>query len=70
MAIYPLHKAYLDPFVARGEVVGVGPFADGGNMAIFRSRAAAEEFMKQEPFLLKGIVSEYQLREWNDILLS
>jgi hypothetical protein len=37
MAVYPRHKAFLDAFVARGEVVGVGPFVDGGggNMAIF-----------------------------------
>ena len=42
MAIYPRHKAFLDEFVARGEVVGVSPFLDaaGGNMALFRTRAA------------------------------
>lgn len=26
MTVYPRHKAFLDQFVARGEVVGVGPF--------------------------------------------
>ncbi len=25
MEIYPRHKAYLDQFVAQGEVIGVGP---------------------------------------------
>jgi uncharacterized protein YciI len=40
MAIYPRHKAFLDQFLTRGEVVGVGPFTDpgGGNMALFRGR--------------------------------
>ena len=46
MAIHPRHKANADQFIARGEVVGIGPFTDpgGGNMGIFRSRAAAEAF--------------------------
>ncbi len=41
------HKAFLDQFVSRGEVVGAGPFTDpgGGNMALFRSRAVAEAFV-------------------------
>ena len=62
MAIYPRHKAFLDQFLTRGEVVGVGPFTDpgGGNMALFRSRAAAEAFAKSDPFFLEGAVREYQ----------
>ncbi|HVV82941.1 MAG TPA: YciI family protein [Kofleriaceae bacterium] len=72
MAVYPRHKAFLDGFVARGEVVGVGPFVDGGggNMAIFRSRAAAEAFAAGDPFLLEGLVAAYQLKEWGDQMLS
>jgi uncharacterized protein len=72
MAIYPRHKALLDQFVARGEVVGVGPFTDpgGGNMALFRSRAAAEAFAKSDPFLLEGAIREYQVKEWGDTMLS
>jgi uncharacterized protein len=56
MAIYPRHKAFLEQFLTRGEVVGVGPFTDpgGGNMALFRSRAAAEAFAKSDPFFLEG----------------
>ena len=38
MAVYPRHKAVVDSFVNRGEVIGIGPFADRGNMAIFRTR--------------------------------
>ena len=72
MAVYPRHKAFLDPFVARGEVVGVGPFIDGGggNMALFRSRAAAEAFASGDPFLLEGLVKEYQVRDWGDQMLT
>ena len=72
MAIYPRHKAFLDEFIARGEVVGVGPFTDaaGGNMALFRSRAAAEAFAKSDPFFLEGVVKDYQIKDWGDKLLS
>ena len=72
MAIYPRHKAFLDQFVARGEVVGVGPFTDpgGGNMAIFRSRAAAEAFANSDPFLLEGAAKEYEIKDWGDNMLS
>jgi hypothetical protein len=72
MAVYPRHKAFLEPFVARGEVVGVGPFTDsgGGNMALFRSRAAAEAFAAGDPFLLEGLVKEYQIKDWGDQTLS
>ena len=72
MAIYPRHKAFLEQFVARGEVVGVGPFTDpgGGNMAIFRSRAAAEAFANSDPFLLEGAAKEYEIKDWGDNMLS
>lgn len=71
MAVYPRHKAFLEPFVARGEVVGVGPFIDpeGGNMALFRSRAAAEAFAQGDPFLLEGLVKAYQIKDWGDQML-
>ncbi len=72
MAIYPRHKAFLDQFLTSGDVVGVGPFTDpgGGNMALFRSRAAAEAFAKADPFFLEGVVREYQIKEWGDTMLS
>jgi len=72
MAIFPRHKAFLDQFVDRGEVVGVGPFTDagGGNMALVRSREAAEAFAIRDPFLLEGAVSEYQFKNWGDSMLS
>jgi uncharacterized protein YciI len=71
LAAYSRHKAVLDTFVARGEVIGIGPFADGGgNLAIFRSRAAAELFVKQDPFILEGLISSYEIREWADQMIS
>ena len=70
MAVYPRHKALVDRLVARGEVIGIGPFADRGNMAIFRSREAAEEFVREDPFALEGLVKVYVIREWQDSMLA
>jgi hypothetical protein len=50
MAVYPRHKALVDEFIAGGHVIGIGPFSDRGNMAIFRTQEAAERFVKEDPF--------------------
>ncbi|HRH37428.1 MAG TPA: YciI family protein [Flavobacteriales bacterium] len=66
MAVYPRHKAVVDKYVAMGEVIGIGPFTDRGNMAIFRTRAAAEQFVKEDPFILEGLVASFTVRDWHD----
>lgn len=70
MMVYPRHKAVVDQFVARGEVIGIGPFTDRGNMAIFRTREAAEAFAKQDPFILEGLVKSFTIRDWDDHMLQ
>ncbi len=70
MAVYPRHKQIVDQFAAKGLVIGIGPFADRGNMAIFRTREAAEEFARIDPFNLEGMVRKYTIREWNDTMLQ
>ena len=69
MAIYPRHKKVAEEFIAKGVILGMGPFADRGNMAIFKSRKDAEDFAKVDPFILEGIVKSYVIRDWNDSLL-
>jgi uncharacterized protein len=69
MKVYPRHKALVDKFIAQGVVLGIGPFTDRGNMAIFKTRAAAEEFAKEDPFMLEGLVKSYTIRDWQDSLL-
>ena len=72
MAVYPRHKALVDSFIERGDVIGIGPFTDAkrGNMAIFRTREAAEAFVAQDPFVLEGLVASYEIREWGDEILT
>ena len=69
MAVYPRHKILVDECIAQGVVIGIGPFSDLGNMAIFKTRAAAEEFAKEDPFFREGLVKSYTVREWNDTLI-
>lgn len=70
MAVYPRHKIVVDDFVARGEVVGIGPFGDGGNMAIFRSEEAAKAFTEQDPFIREGLIASFTIRPWLDEMLA
>ena len=70
MAVYPRHKVLVDAAISRGEVIGIGPFSDRGNMAIFRTREAAEAFVAHDPFMLEGLVKNYTIREWSDAMLK
>jgi len=69
MAVYPRHKAVVEKFIARGVVLGIGPFTDLGNMAIFKTRAEAEAFSKEDPFILEGLVKSFVIKDWRDSLL-
>ena len=69
MKVYPRHKVVVEKFIERGVVVGIGPFDDLGNMAIFKTRAAAEEYAKEDPFILEGVVRSIRIRDWKDSLL-
>ena len=70
MAVYSRHKAVVETFRARGEIIGIGPFVGGGNMGIFRTREAAEAFSKQDPFILEGLIKSFVIRDWNDTMLT
>jgi len=69
MKVYPRHKVIVDKYIAKGVVIGIGPFSDRGNMAIFKTRAAAEQFAKEDPFILEGLVKSFSIRDWDDNLL-
>ena len=68
---FPAHKQRLDEFHGRGDLLMVGTFGDPqneGSMAIFRTRQAAEEFVKDDPFVVNGVVKSYEIRGWNEVL--
>ena len=69
MIVYPRHKVIVDKYINMGEVIGIGPFGDRGNMAIFKTRAAAEQFVTEDPFILEGIVKSFVMKDWHDTML-
>jgi uncharacterized protein YciI len=66
--IFPAHLARCEEFIARGELLATGPFADpkDGAMAVFTTREAAVEFVEGDPFVTSGIVAHSVLRDWNE----
>jgi uncharacterized protein len=63
---FPAHQARYQEFFRRGDLLTLGPFTDrAGSMAIFTTREAAEGFASADPFILNGVVSGWQIREWN-----
>ena len=69
---FPAHQQRLEQFRARGDLLMVGTFADpqaDGSMAIFRTRAAAEEFVADDPFVLNGVVARMELKDWDEVFV-
>jgi uncharacterized protein YciI len=66
------HRALWHRYHAAGTLLMVGPFMDapaGGAMGIFSSRAAAEAFVAEDPFVAHGVVARHTIREWNEVLV-
>ncbi len=47
MSVYPRHKLVADKYIERGDVIGIGPFSDRGNMAIFKTRCSCRRVGKR-----------------------
>lgn len=67
---YPAHVKRLQEFHARGVLLMAGPYGNppSGALGVFTSRAAAEEFVKGDPFFVQGIITEFRLEDWNEVL--
>jgi hypothetical protein len=69
-ANFPAHRAWYEGFLARGDLLLLGPFEnaqDDGSMAVFTTREAAEEFAAGDPFVLNGVVTSWEIRGWNAV---
>jgi uncharacterized protein YciI len=71
-AVFPAHRAKWQEFVARGELLMIGPFVDPrqGAMGVFATRESAEAFVRVDPFILEGVVRKWELREWREAIAS
>jgi uncharacterized protein YciI len=68
---FAAHQATWKGFQDRGELLLIGPFTDAqqGAMAVFSSRDAAEAFARADPFVLQGVVSRWEVREWREAII-
>ena len=62
MAAYPMHKLIVEKYIERGDVIGIGPFSVRGNMDIFKTRLAAEQFVNEDPFIIESLVKAFVIR--------
>jgi uncharacterized protein YciI/uncharacterized protein YndB with AHSA1/START domain len=69
---YPAHLARVQAFAGRGELLAVGLLGSplDGSMAVFVSREAAEEFVREDPFVLNGVVAKATIKDWSETLLG
>ncbi len=68
---YPAHSARVREFSDRGVLLMVGTMDEpmnGDAMGVFTTREAAEEFVAGDPFVLNGVVAEWTIRAWNEVL--
>jgi len=66
------HRAWFERFHQSGTLLMIGPFTNAqeeGALCIFTSREAAEEFAAGDPFVLNGVVRNWFIREWNEVLV-
>lgn len=66
----PAHRDRLDRFHARGTLLMAGPVLDqsGRAFGVFTTREAAEEFIREDPFIVHGVVARWTVVEWNEVL--
>lgn len=64
------HQARLREFHGRGVLLMAGPYGvpPVGALGVFTSRSAAEEFARDDPFMLNGLVGKCTFHEWNEDL--
>jgi uncharacterized protein YciI len=67
----PAHVARLHEFHDRGVLLLVGTLDEpmnGDAMGGFTTREAAEEFIAGDPFVVHGVVADWAVRPWNEVL--
>ena len=64
------HRARLEEFHRNGTLLMAGPYGTPpmGALGIFTSRAAAEQFVAGDPFVVNGVVGKYSIQEWSEAL--
>lgn len=68
----PAHMREAFKAIDRGEMVLAGAYADppDGGALVFRgeARSVAEEFARNDPYVLNGLVTSWRVREWTTVI--
>lgn len=68
------HLALVRGYVERGELILGGAFANpaDGATIVFKveSPSQVEQFVKNDPYIINGLVTEWQIREWTVVVGS
>jgi len=69
-ANFPAHQKRLKEFQQDGTLLMAGPYGTPpiGALGVFTSRAAAETFVADDPFVVNGVVGKYSIHEWSEAL--
>jgi uncharacterized protein YciI len=71
-AVRNAHLAHAMPYLDRGELVLGGALANpaDGAVLLFRSEGpeAAEQFAEADPYVMRGLVTRWQVREWTTVV--
>lgn len=69
-----LHLAYATKALERGELVLAGALAEppDGAILVFKGESpkAAEDFAKNDPYVLNGVIVDWNVRLWNVVIGS
>jgi uncharacterized protein len=66
------HLAYANASHARGELYIAGALAEPADSAVLvfkgENPSVAEEFAKNDPYVLNGLILEWSVRPWNVVI--
>ena len=66
------HLAYANASHKRGELILAGALADpvDGAVLVFKGEnsSVAEEFAKNDPYVLNGLITEWKVRPWTVVI--
>jgi len=64
------HRSRIREFHQRGDLIMIGPYSNpqDGALGIFKNKEAAEEFIRDDTYVVNGVVEKWRLVEWNEIL--
>lgn len=66
------HQATWQSFQDDGTLIAIGPMANpaDGALSVFSTREAAERFATNDPFVTEGLVGDWTIMEWREVLLG